>query len=170
MSEIGVLVIRRAVASDAEGILMAHRAAVLSKAARDYAPEILEEWAAKVESERMNQLKLKINDPCYIFVVADMNGDILGFAEAKPADKELTSCYTKPNSVGNVGSQLLKALELAVYQAGFRDLEMDASINAVPFYQKQGYELLGYGSHQLRSGAIMSCAKMRKTLDANNVK
>jgi putative acetyltransferase len=164
-----LLVIRRAEEADAEGILMAHRIAILSKAIQDYPSEIIEEWAAKVEIDRINHLKSKISDPDYIFFVADYKGDILGFSQAKPSEKELTACYTKPNAVGNVGTKLLKALEFAVYQAGFRDLEMDASINAVGFYQNHGYELMEHGKHQLKSGSFMACAKMRKTLDANNI-
>jgi putative acetyltransferase len=150
--------------ADAEAILLAHRAAILAKAVRDYPLELVEEWAPTLEEKRLNNLQAQIDDPDHIWFVADLDGDILGFAQAQPAQKELTACYVKPNLVGRVGSQLLKALESAVYKDGFTVLEMDASINAVSFYQNHGYVLLEHGEHRLNSGAVMACAKMRKTL------
>ena len=41
---------------------------------------------------------------------------------------------------------------------------MDASINAVPFYEANGFISLEPGEHIMPSGARMACVRMRKVL------
>ncbi len=47
--------IRFAVQKDVEGILLAHRSAVRQTAAKDYPPEVIEEWSAPVSPERVER-------------------------------------------------------------------------------------------------------------------
>jgi hypothetical protein len=164
MARVEQLVIRRAVAEDAEGICLAHRAAVLAKAAQDYPPELIKEWVGTITEEKLIKLKGKILSPEYIVFVAVFDNEIVGFSEAFITEQELVACYTKPNPIGGVGKKLLQALESEVLALGCNVLKTDSSINAAPFYQKHGYILLEHGEHQLNSGAVMACAKMRKTL------
>ena len=44
------------------------------------------------------------------------------------------------------------------------NLELDASLNAEPFYAALGYEAVERGEHVLRSGLRMAAVKMRKNL------
>lgn len=164
MAGVEQLVIRRAVVADAEGITMAHRAAILAKAVRDYPPEVLEDWAGPITEEGMSKLQEKILSPDHIFFVAVFADQIIGFSEACITEQQLTACYTKPNPVGGVGAKLLQALETEVLAAGCAVLKTHSSINAVPFYKKHGYEVLEYAEHLRDSGLTMACAKMRKTL------
>jgi hypothetical protein len=44
------------------------------------------------------------------------------------------------------------------------ELRMDASINAVAFYQTNGFISLEHGEHLMPSGGRMACVRMRKAL------
>ena len=65
-----------------------------------------------------------------------------------------------------VGSALIGALEKMAIKAGLTDLHLEASLNAVPFYEKRDYSKGSVGEITLRrSGVRMASVKMRKELD-----
>ena len=72
-----MLKIRLAVREDATEILRVRREAVLAKAASHYAPEILNDWAHAVAAGRIAR---QISDPDYRVLVAEVGGEIIGFA------------------------------------------------------------------------------------------
>jgi putative acetyltransferase len=49
-------------------------------------------------------------------------------------------------------------------ELGLTELRMDSSINAVPFYEANGFISLERADHRLPSGNRMACVRMRKTL------
>jgi putative acetyltransferase len=92
-------------------------------------------------------------------------GQIIGFGSIVPANSELRAVYVDAAHGGQgVGRALLARLEELARDAGVAELRMDASINAVPFYEVNGFTSLERGEHVMSSGGRMACVRMRKAL------
>jgi GNAT superfamily N-acetyltransferase len=63
-----------------------------------------------------------------------------------------------------VGRALLARLEELARDAEEAGLRIDGSINAVPFYEANGFISLERGEHVMPSGGRMTCVRMRKAL------
>jgi hypothetical protein len=77
-------------------------------------------------------------------------------SEASPRDKELVSA-------------LLRAAEAHAVANGATIIEIQASLAAVQFYERNGYEKLGSGETKLMSGHPIACAFMQKTLSKGSL-
>jgi Acetyltransferase (GNAT) family len=129
------LEIRAAVHSDVAEIIRVRREAILAKAASHYDPVIVNDWADAADSGRIAK---RISDPDYRALVAEADGDIIGYAMAAIAKRELQALYVKPNPIGKVGTALLAAIEKLAFRA-VPFLVCDASLNAESFYKAHGY-------------------------------
>jgi GNAT superfamily N-acetyltransferase len=79
-------------------------------------------------------------------------GQVVGFGSICPAESGLRSLYVDPRAGRRgVGSRLLVALERMAAAHGARVLVLDASLNAAGFYARRGFEVIGQGTHRLRS-------------------
>ena len=152
---------------DALAILEAQRSAVRQTAGFAYSPAIIDEWApAVIVRERVERFQRWIEGGKELIVVAmQPGGQVIGFGSIVPADSELRAVYVAA-AHGNqgVGRAILARLEELARAAGLAELRMDASINAVPFYQANGFISLEPGEHLMPSGARMACVRMRKAL------
>lgn len=147
--------------SDAKAVLEVHRAAVIKTAAQDYEVDILEEWSPPVDDARLE--KFKRENSADVRIVADINGNVVGFGELVTKESLLGACYVHPQYGGQgVGHKILSRLEEIALEKGLTYLFMDSSITAEKFYNAHGYQTLEYGEHSLRSGRKMACVKMRK--------
>ncbi len=154
-------VIRRARPIDAAALTHVHREAILAKASAHYAPAVLEGWAMKCTPDQVVRFEQEIGDPAFIFLVAEIENEVIGFGVAVPEREELRALYVKPNAAGNVGCTLLSELEEQAFTRTGA-LTCDASLNAVAFYKRNGYTEQGEVEHVLRSGTSITCARMRK--------
>ena len=158
--------VRRAKPADARGILEVHRRAVHEIAGEVYDDEILEAWSPPVDDERVEQFiggVFESEESNVMFVAID-GTRVLGFSEVVPANEELRAVYVDPEFTGRgLGTALLRQAEWAATQAGVDRLELDASLNAVDFYEKNGYTRLADGTHELSGGVEMDCVIMDKT-------
>ncbi len=156
--------IRPARPEDAREILEAHFTAVRSTASRDYGPEITSEWSPEVTSERI-QKYIKESLPTETTLVAVIENQVVGFGAIVEASNELRAVYVHSEFGGmGVGAALLFGLEKLAKELGCKELKMDSSLTAAPFYAHHGYEEIERGFHNLRSGKIMACVKMRKAI------
>lgn len=74
------------------------------------------------------------------FVVAEMDGRIIGFASCSDFQKIQAALYVAPESTGKgVGRQLLSAYEKAAQEHGLKTLHIHATVNGAAFYEKCGY-------------------------------
>jgi putative acetyltransferase len=160
-----IVSIRPAIADDARGILEAHRAAVFGTGAAAYPADIVEAWAAVIDSGTVRQLAHRITAGAELVVVADTGGAIAGFGSIDPQTSEVLAVYVDPHfGRCGLGSQIVASLEDLAHQRKLRHLDLDASLNAEAFYLKHGYTAIERGEHVLRTGARMACVKMRKVL------
>jgi GNAT superfamily N-acetyltransferase len=157
--------VRTARIEDARGILEAHYSAVHETAAGDYPLEVRRAWAMPVTLERIDRYsKHALSNETT--VVAEVDGRIAGFGVIVEAESELRAVYVAAEfGRRGLGSALLRELERIAKERGCRELRMDSSLTAAPFYASHGYEETGRGEHLLSSGEEMACVRMRKVLD-----
>ncbi len=75
--------------------------------------------------------------------------------------------FVHPNAARQgVGAALLKACEAAAAQAGFRELEMGATLTGVPFYRRYGYVATEARQALLPTGEGLEIIAMRKSIPA----
>lgn len=155
---------------DALAILEAQRSAIRQTAASAYSAAIIDEWAPVViVRERVDSFQRYIERGEELIVVAvEPAGAIIGFGSIVAANSELRAVYVDAAYGGRgVGRALLARVEELARDAGLTELRMDASINAVPFYEANGFTSLERGVHLLQSGARMACVRMRKAIASN---
>jgi putative acetyltransferase len=162
MSRIAVRIAR---VEDARGILEVHYSAVHEIAAGDYPLEVREAWSRPITPDRVDQY-VKHALPNETTVVAEADGRIAGFGVVVEPNNELRAVYVSAEfGRQGVGSAILRELERIAKEQGCRELHMDSSLTAAPFYMHHSYKEMGRGEHTLSGGAKMACVKMRKALD-----
>lgn len=163
--------IRRAQPDDARGILEAHRSAVHELAADAYDESSLEAWSPPVDEERIEgfvETSFEGEKDADLFVAVEGKGAeerVLGFSAVYPGEQDLRAVYVRPDAARRgLGTALLRQAEWAAAQKGAERLELDASRNAVDFYEKQGYERVGCETHEFEDGVEIECVRMEKEL------
>jgi predicted GNAT family N-acyltransferase len=83
-------------------------------------------------------------------VVAEQNGVIVGFVDAEPG--ELTRLFVLPTATGvGLGGRLLQAGLEQARRGHEGPIRLEATLNAVSFYERHGFcrKGEGYASHTL---------------------
>jgi N-acetylglutamate synthase-like GNAT family acetyltransferase len=160
------ILIRNASEDDAAAIVQVHYDAVHVTASKDYDEAILKDWSGLPDA-RIDRLQGQIisNPENTSMLVAEINGEIVGFGEIVSSTCELRAVYVSPIAARNgVGGALLNELEAIARKKGVLNLWLDSSLTAEPFYLSHGYLSDGRGEHHLQSGRKMICVKMHKCL------
>lgn len=156
------MLIRAAIASDAEQIASVHVAAIREVCGLAYDAAQIAGWIAGKRPEIY--LDGIARNP---FFVAEQDGAVVGFAQLDPVGAEVRAIYVRPDCIGQgVGSRLLAAVEGAARAAALARLELKSSLNAVPFYEARGYVVVEATSFTLRNGTVLACASMHKAIGA----
>ena len=157
--------VRPAEPADAEGVASVHHGAVHTTAAVAYPADILDHWSGPVTPKRIEHLRAVIAGGEQTVLVAEIDGEILGFGSVVPSNNELRAVYVDPRAGRRgVGTRLVEALEAIAVRRGVEHLDLDSSLNAQQFYQRLGYSVLSRGSREVASGVQMPCVHMRKVL------
>jgi ribosomal protein S18 acetylase RimI-like enzyme len=156
--------LRRARPDDARGIEQVHRRAIMAVEEPRYDDEILESWAPKLTDDRIERLADDIEgDVLTFFVFESLDDEIVGFSCVEHDDGSIRAVYVAPSLSGRgLGSALLRQAEWAATQSGVDTLRVEASFNAVGFYESQGYRRETEATHELSDGTEMSCVRMVK--------
>jgi putative acetyltransferase len=163
-------IIRPAVPADADQIAAAHVDSIHSLGAKAYGPDVISIWGAPRDGERYRQ-RMESGERFFVAVASEVRRDVtadrvLGFSSYRfENDKHRTVIYVRGDAARKgVGSALFRAAETVAREHGAEEIHVDASLGAVSFYTRQGFEQLATGQHRLRSGALMDCVFMRKRL------
>ncbi len=160
--QFGNICIREAQKGDALSVIKVHYDSVHHVASKDYSSEILDEWSPPVSEERIQKF---LNNGADVKLVAEIDGDVVGFGELFTYQNQLGAVYVASRAVGQgVGRALIECLEDKAKQMNVPYLQMESSITAFPFYQKLGYVVVSHGTHPLRDDLQMACVKMHKFL------
>lgn len=149
--------IRDAKPEDFEAIDEIHTVAVQRLARGHYTPAEIEAWSRRGNRERY-LARLESSD----ILVAEIDGEPVGFGQLDPERSEIVAVYVDPErGRRGVGRRLVAELEEKASERGWDELELDASLNAVRFYARLGYERLGEKVHEPIG---IPCVRMRKRL------
>jgi GNAT superfamily N-acetyltransferase len=154
--------VRRATPEDNEAIGRVHVRAIRRLCAHHYAPAEIAAWAApRRPAHYVEAIRQKD------FYVAEEAGAVVGFSTLNAAAGEVEAVYVAPEATGRgIGLQLLRVLEERACAQGVHTLHLNASLNAVPFYERAGYERQGLTKHRLTGGVEIACVLMTKELTA----
>jgi GNAT superfamily N-acetyltransferase len=145
---------------DCEGVWRVFTRAVRELARDAYTPAQIEAWAA---------LRQPANFAAAIgkreFYVAEDAGTIVAYAQLDIPAGLLEAVYVAPEFTGHgLGRQLMDLLEEKARAAGLKSLRLRASLNAVGFYERLGWQAGRRESHQLPGGVAFDIVHMTKPL------
>ena len=158
--EVAGVTIRRAREEDEEAVGRVHRGAIRELCRTHYTGEQIEAWSGPRPQGHFGEV-IRAKE----FYVAEEGGEVVGFGSLNAEACEVDAVYVAPAAAGRgVGTELLRTLEGRARELGLKRLRVDASLNAVGFYERAGYELQATGAHRLWSGVDLPCAHMSKEL------
>ncbi|QQX82483.1 GNAT family N-acetyltransferase [Shewanella sp. KX20019] len=164
--------VRRFNPRDVEQLTTLFHLSVTQGASSHYSVEERAVWSA---SPRSHQNWLTRLQPTTTWV-AEEGSVITGFINLKPAQLKLQSdnkewlcadidcLFSHPEFTGRgVATALYKGLEEFAVAEQIRELTVEASFLAKPFFEKQGYEVLSKNQHP-RAGQVLVNFSMHKIL------
>jgi putative acetyltransferase len=161
MVKSGVL-IRTAVAADVEGIMTTHLSAISEICSTAYEPHEINAWLSG--GRNPDRYLPGIADGR--FLVALLDEAFAGFCDFDLSTGEVCGMFVAPTYVRRgIGRALLQTVEARARQGGVRRLCLRATLNAIGFYEAQGFVVDEMSLFRLRSGVDLSCAVMHKELN-----
>ena len=155
-----MLTIRKALEEDADAVGRVHRSAIRELCRGHYTGEQIEAWTSPRPPGHFEKVIREKE-----FYVAEEGGEVVGFGSLNLEAGEVDAVYVSPAAAGRgVGMRLLRAVEGRARAAGLKQLRVSASLNAVGFYERAGYELQSMGGHRLWNSVDLPCAHMSKEL------
>lgn len=155
-----MLTIRRARQEDKEAIWRVHGKAIRETCASHYSPEVIEVWAGGLRSEKYAEAIDK-----YEFFVAEEDGVVVGFGELGQEAGAVQGLYVSPDVKGRgVGRELLRTLEESARSHGLKSLRLISSLNAVAFYEREGFEAVEELTETISPGVVRASVSMFKRL------
>src|SRR6185503_3791365 len=155
-----MLNIRRARREDCQFIGAVHTAAVGGIRTSLYTPEELRAWAVPRKPESYEEL-IGTRE----FFVAEMDDVIVGFGVLNQASAEVEAIYVNPGAGRRgIGLDVLRKLEERARSLKLEILRLNASLNAVQFYEKAGYIAQEPSKYRLLTGIEIACVPMVKLL------
>ncbi len=154
---------REAQLSDAPAILDVHVRSINVLCAGHYSRSECRAWTSDARVETYQNAIRGCFESLY---VACVDSKIIGFSAL--ATRELRALYLDPNFVGmGYGKQMLQQTEDIARSQRMTLLYLDASLNAVFFYQSQGYEILRAAHMELADGTRLPSMRMKKKIAPN---
>ena len=151
------MIVRQATAADRASICGVHRSSARSLGGGFYTHEEIERWVAAMTPDRYTP---HIDE----MVVAEEHGAVVGFAWLG-AEGAIHAVYVAPGAAGKgVGSALLKRVEEIAAGRGQTRVTLDASLNAVPFYERHGFVAEGATSFRPAPDVEIRTTKMSKRI------
>lgn len=122
-----------------------------------YPPEVIAPWSASPPPEHYRALLAA--GGCVI--AEDTDGVLLGYGVIDLAGNEIDALFVDPDRGGQgIGQALMQRL-LALADPT-REVVLSASLNAVPFYQRQGFVAEREELYPHPSGVALASVKMRR--------
>ena len=146
--------------ADPDDLDVVHRLqvdAIRHGAAAHYDDDALEAWIGAFNREAFAE-----NVERREVWIAEEAGRTLGYASLDPATFEVDSIYVAPEAAGRgVGSALMEHILDVAREHRLENVWLDASLNAVPFYERMGFVATGDGS-RTRGGVTIRCTRMAR--------
>lgn len=155
--------IRAATLADTEAILVVHVAAIIAHGPSAYSDKQVAAWAAKTEG--IDRYATAVEDASTELIVAESDGSVIGFGELNRETGEIKAIFVAPEWNGTgIGSSILRHLEQQLRDDGFDVVRLRAVLNAISFYEQQGYERAERVTNQTTNGVAVDSVWMEKSL------
>jgi N-acetylglutamate synthase-like GNAT family acetyltransferase len=152
--------VRRARIEDARSIAQVHVASVEGISTSLYTAEEIESWSRPRTIANYEEL-IRTRE----FLVAEAQNGIVGFGVLNRSSSVIEAVYVAPVASGRgIGMELMRELEARAASLGLKQLQLNASLNAVPFYRKAGYSGDAQQKYKLQTGVEIACVPMSKTI------
>lgn len=152
--------VRPAELVDRGQILEVHVSAIRELCATHYTAEQIETWAGRLRADSYDRV-LRERE-LLVAVEADV---VVGFGQLDAVTGEIEAIYVRPSAARRgVGSGLLHALEDIARSAGLQELFLDASLNAIAFYERAGFRVVDERMHRFESGVGIACVRVVKLI------
>jgi putative acetyltransferase len=149
--------VRRAAPKDAQALDALHKASVRALCAGTYSARQIEAWLAGRGPADYCRAMLAGET----MLVAERDGQVVGFACVK--QERLIGLYVDPVRGRGAGPTLLRLAEQHVRDEGSAVLSLQATLNAVAFYQRHGF-VAERKATVLRGGRELAVVDMSKRL------
>jgi N-acetylglutamate synthase-like GNAT family acetyltransferase len=125
-----------------------------------YTTEEIQAWATPKKPESYEE-SIRSKE----FFVAEENRVIVGFGILNQSTTEVEAVYVSPKAGRRgIGLSLLQKLEERARALGLKELRLNASLNAVPFYKRAGYVGQAESKYRLSTGLEIACVPMLKAI------
>lgn len=149
--------------ADAASLAAIFVASIEQVASEDYDVDQVAAWSSKADDEEAFGARLAGQ----LTLVATIDGETAGFASLKGAD-HIDMLFVHPDALGQgVATTLVDALEKLAGARGAKQITVDASDTAEPFFAGRGYRAQQRNSIEIE-GVWLANTTMSKPLAAND--
>ncbi|MEF8801711.1 MAG: GNAT family N-acetyltransferase [Halolamina sp.] len=175
--------VREARREDRRAVRDVHVASVRGLGGEAYDEQVVDAWAGDEERDPDNY-RVEGDDVAFLVAVEDSAGgdghendngtgdEVVGFGELRvgepeeyevSADAEIRAMYVAPDHASEgVGTALFRELESRARERDVESVVLTASLNAVPFYERHGFERLREKRHEFGGEVTGRVVEMRK--------
>jgi GNAT superfamily N-acetyltransferase len=158
--EPALLAIRKAVRADADAAWDIRRAAVMSQCLNAYPLDQLEQWTGGTASRAFADAVEER------FLVATVGEHVAGTGMIDLMTGKIDAIFVHPAYMKRgIGAAVMRHLETLARSQGVRELKLESTLNAAPFYRSLGFEGDEITQYRSPRGLTMDCVPMTKRLD-----
>ncbi|QDX30895.1 GNAT family N-acetyltransferase [Dickeya poaceiphila] len=153
------ITLRKARRADAPAAFELRNRAILHGCRHDYTPEQLQLWTSGEFSEKFE------NTVTHHFHLAEIAARIVGTGMINLHTGMIDAVFVEPDVMGQgVGKRMMQHLEVLANAAGLAEIQLDASLNAAPFYRALGFSGDDVSLYHSPNGFSLPCIPMVKVI------
>ncbi|MGH8782152.1 GNAT family N-acetyltransferase [Paraburkholderia sp.] len=152
-----MLTIRKASYSDAPDAWDIRKTSVLAACAGYYPEDSLLVWVGGSPTDKWASV---VDRDLYVAVD---DGLVVGTGMLTVANGQVDAIFTRPSHMGRgIGRKMLQLLEALARDHGLASMQLDATLNAAPFYRHCGWSGDSVSTYRTARGLELSCVPMTK--------
>lgn len=157
--ELALFAIRKAVRADADAAWEIRRAAVMTECVNAYPLDQLEQWTGGTASRAFADAVEER------FLVATVDEHVAGTGMIDIETGKIDAILVHPAYMKHgIGAAMMRHLETLARSQGLRELKLDSTLNAAPFYRALGFNGDEIAQYHSPRGLTMDCVPMTKRL------
>lgn len=152
--------VRRATGADAVPAWKIRAAAVMTQCHGFYRTSDLQEWVSGPPSLAWIR---RVEEAFYVATDAD---EVVATGMIDTATGKVDAIFVAPDAMGKgVGRMMMNFLEDLARRHGLREMRLEATLNAAPFYRRCGFTGDAIALYRSPRGLEMECVPMLKVLE-----